>query len=1269
MGSHDSANKITVGNIENSQGVAIGAGATAIVGYTAEQVNTLIAQITTQFQPKPFDGRCPYLGLDAFSEDDADRFFGREKLVAELVARVKDARHIIIAGPSGSGKSSLVRAGLMHALRQGALPGSERWLYDSLKPGRTPMEELARVTASLAGSLEAGNDIRTKGMKDATILHQWAEIALKDQRERRAVILIDQFEEIFTQVSAEREAERVAFLNLLAHAATVANGRVIVLFTIRSDFVSNCATYPQLNALLNQQFFQVGAMQPDELVSAIARPALQVGLRIDPDLIAQIMNDMQDEPGALPLMQFALKDLFDAEQAKGGVIALTLAEYLARGGLRKALERHADFEFATLSPTEQQLARAIFSGLIEIGRGKEDTRRTALFEELVPTRADEASVATVIRKLADARLVTVDVRTQVKETRTVTLAHERLIDAWPWLRKLVDENRDAIALQNQIAEDARAWDQQRRDASYLYTGARLATAREKLAERKLILSELAQAFVDAGIATEVSARRRRQRVTQVVIGALSTVALIFAVLAWLAFSAQQQAVVEQKLSHSRELAALALNQVRDFPERALLVALEANRNANVTQTLESEDALRQTLVAWRGRAILRGHTDAVNSAQFSCDGQQIVTASDDGTARVWDFATAKETLQIRGHTGAVNFAQFSCDGQWIVTAGADKTARVWDAKTGAQKLVLQGIAAAIKRARFSRDGKSIVTASDDGTARVWNAATGIELKKLSRPSNVNDAQFSSDGTSVILAVSDNRAYVWKWGSADGANVVTLSGAQGAINGAAISPDQHWYATVSADRSVRIYSADDPQRVPRVLNGHTAVPISVQFSPDNRLLLTTSRDQTARIWDVGSGSEIARLVGHAGSVNDASYSPDSRFIVTASTDHTVIVWDAGVGRAEDDLRGHTDAVTSAHFSPDGKRVVTASGDSTARIWNVETGATVFILKHDGTVNSAQFSANGEFAVTASTDNTARVWNVSTGQSISTLKHSNWVWSAEFSTDSKFVLTASDDGASVWNVATGARAVGVKENTPTKIAHFAFDASRFFTVGADGAIDVWETATGKSIASLRGISGTINSAQFSPDGKRIVTAGDDLTVRVWDVASAKELLVYRGHTRPVLTAEFSHDGKFIVSGSADQTARVWDANTGQDRAVMQGHLRNVNAASFSADDRRIITASDDSTVRLWDATNGKELALLPGHTDRVYSAEFSPDGTRVVTASQDGTARIHFLSLDEVIAQAQKRILRMPPQLSCVEKSQYLREVLTCPTATPAPTRKP
>jgi hypothetical protein len=244
------------------------------IGFTSEQVSTLITQISTTFQPKPFDGRSPYKGLDFFEEEDAELFFGREKLVGNLVSRVKDSCTVFVHRREAE---VVARAGGSSILEQ-AIRG-ERWLYATIKPGREPIQTLARAVAGLVMSTNAEDEIRARALTDESILARWCEIALRDGRDKRVVLFIDQFEEVFTQIS--KEEERVAFLNLLTHAASVENGRVSILFSMRSDFVPNCATYPKLNALLNQQFVQIGAMQGDELVSAIAQPALRVGLRID----------------------------------------------------------------------------------------------------------------------------------------------------------------------------------------------------------------------------------------------------------------------------------------------------------------------------------------------------------------------------------------------------------------------------------------------------------------------------------------------------------------------------------------------------------------------------------------------------------------------------------------------------------------------------------------------------------------------------------------------------------------------------------------------------------------------------------------------------------------------------------------------------------------------------------------------------------------------------------------------------------------------------
>ncbi len=525
-------NSIAIGNI--SAGGDIG-DVNVQTGYTSEQVAVLIAQIRSTFQAKPFDGRCPYKGLDVFEEEDAELFFGREKLVDDLVSRVKGSRTVFVTGPSGSGKSSLVRAGLIHALKQGAIKNSDRWLYATMTPGRDPLESLATAFSRLK-SPELGNYFR-QHVGQVKVLHECAESALTDNKSQRLVLFIDQFEEVFTQIS--KEDERIAFLNLLTHAATIENGRVIILFSMRSDFVSNCADYPKINALLNQQFVQIGTMQREELVSAIAQPAMRVGLRIDPDLIAQIINDMKGEPGALPLMQFALKDLFDVGHIKSDMIALTLEDYVQRGGIQKSLERHADAAFAKLSAHEQGLARSIFSKLIEIGPDTPDTRRTALFKELVPSGEKTEDVKSIVQKLADARLITTD---KQAGQDTVTVSHEKLIDAWAWLRKLIDENRNTITWQNEIANDAREWEVNHRDESYLYRGSRLVAVKENVSD--LVLNENAQAYLNECVDVEAREVVKLKRLKQGALALLVVLLSLGGIFGW-AFLSKERAVPGQ----------------------------------------------------------------------------------------------------------------------------------------------------------------------------------------------------------------------------------------------------------------------------------------------------------------------------------------------------------------------------------------------------------------------------------------------------------------------------------------------------------------------------------------------------------------------------------------------------------------------------------------------------------------------------------------------------------------------------------------------------
>lgn len=944
-------NKVTVGSITDVSGEVTIAGGDIYKGFTAEQVSVLLTQITSKYRRKPFDGRCPYKGLDVFEEEDAELFFGRERLVNDLVNRVKESRTVFITGPSGSGKSSLVRAGLIHALKEGKIKGSERWLYETMKPGREPVKDLALAFSRLKGP--DLTDYFLAHANETDVLNKCAESVLSGQKTQRFVLFIDQFEEIFTQINGEEE--RQAFINMLAHAGTVENGRVIVLFAMRSDFVSNCATYPALNELLSQEFRQIGAMQPDELVSAIALPARHVGLPIEDELIVRIINDMKGEPGALPLMQFALKDLFDSRQEKGGVIALTLEDYLRHGGIQKSLERHADASLATLGEHEQELTRSIFRGLIEIGRGTQDTKRTALFDELVPANASTEEVLAIVQKLADARLIITD---EQAGKDTVTISHEKLIDAWPWLKKLVNENRDAIALQNEIANDAKEWGEKKRDASYLYSGARLINAREQLESRRLFLSGTAQEFVKAGI----SRQKRGQFILitgiATFIGLLLIAVVVFGrqsgINAELAQRNEEIANTAQSASTSafqQEATAQAnadeAERQADEAKKQALIAL-ARQLASQAQSIDaSRDIYKDivVLLAVQSMKIIPSieaaqvllnsnfggvclnisnmtHDGDVTSVAFSPDGQYIVSGSDDGTARKWDIC-GEEEIASMDVDGPVNSVTFSPDGKYVVSAGGS-TIHVGEPLTW-KEIAHMTLERPVTSVALSLDGKYVVSSSWwDSTIHVWETLTGREVTRMTHNTVVSVA-FSPDGQYVV------------------------SGGQG---------------------SVRVWKAFTGQEVAHM--PHDALVTSVAFSADGKYVISAVHS-TIHVWEPLTGKEIAHMTIEEG-ITSIAVSPDSKYVVSGSYDHTARVWEVSTG-LEVARMTHDSRVTAVAFSQDSKYVVSGSSwdssdsrgyGSTARVWDASTGVEVARINHGYSVTSVAFSPDGKNVVSAGCD---------------------------------------------------------------------------------------------------------------------------------------------------------------------------------------------------------------------------------------------------------------------------------------------------------------
>jgi WD40 repeat protein/class 3 adenylate cyclase len=1226
--------------------------ATALAELAADLDGTETADAATIAPAKEeptFEPRNPYKGLRAFTEDDAGDFFGRTGVIDNLVQALEEAlgpgqngaaRLLTVVGPSGSGKSSVVMAGLLPRLRSCALPQSDAWVYlEPIVPGNHPVEAL---TVALAGKIDRSMHTIRDDLDDDSSrgLHMLASHLTK-RRDARVVLLIDQFEELFTQ--ATDETERQQFVDLLVAAVTEPRGPVLAVLTVRADFYHQTMRYPDLWRLVETHTRSIAPMSVEELREVIEEPARLPDTRLsfEGDLDGDLLFELRGQEGCLPLLQFTLDQLFERREGH----CLTMAAYRELGGVQGALAGHAEATYMRLPSAEHRAqARALFLRLIEPGASEQDmTRRRLDMTELVlPDQRQTAILHEAAAAFVDARLL---ISNEVGGACTLEVGHEALIRSWPRLYRWVQEDRGGLLVHRRLTEAALEW-QRERDESLLYRGTRLAALHDWLQRTDTTaLNEAEQAFVEASVALKereeqaeeerqqrelaaaqelAQSERRRARVARSLSGGLALVLVGALVIAYFAVQQSHQAQTErnavisqQNITKSHDLAASALAQVRINPELSVLLAVEA---AHLAPTDQAETTLRQALSASPVRAVMRGHSQNVTKAAFSPDGTLVVTASQDNTARVWDARTGKLLWVLRGHGNFVNSAAFSPDGALIVTASDDQSARVWDARAGRLVTTLNGHTAGVNSATFSPDSTLVVTTSRDNTARVWEARTGQLIATLQGHTYpVVGAAFSPDGRFIVTASSDHSARVWA--THTGRRVWLLRGHTDNVNSAEFSPDGALIVTAGSDRTARLWNAHTGKQV-TVLSGHASAVNSAAFSPDGTLIITASDDKTAQVWDGHTGKHIASLAGHTATVHSAVFSPDSTLVVTASDDKTARVWLARAGRLMTTLGGHADAVNSAAFNPSGTLVVTASNDRTARVWQTFTSQLLTILTgHRATVNSAAFSPDGRLVVTASGDHTARVWT-STGRTVTILSgHRDVVNSAAFSPHGDLIVTAGqDETARVWNARSGTPVAVLQGHTaPIYSAAFSPDGAQVVTAGQDRTARVWNAHTGHRVATMHGHTAEVNSAAFSPDGTLVITASWDDTARIWQAHTGHLIHTLRGHSGPVLGAGFSPDGAFVVTASGDHTAQLWDAHTGKRVSILRGHGDAVNSAVFSPDGALVVTASQDKTARVWDAHTGAPVATVR-HGDAVISAAFSPDSALVVTASQDKTARV-------------------------------------------------
>jgi WD40 repeat protein len=1174
------------------------------------------------------DVACPYVGLAAFGPMEAGWFFGREVLTDELVLKTRTHRFTAVSGPSGSGKSSLLRAGLLPRLGQNGKSGEQcesSSLVVLLTPGSHPLDQCAIRLAGLGGG--SASVLRRELLAEPRALHLAVSQVLAARGEAESadlVLVVDQFEEVFTLCADTRE--RAAFISALLVAAGATNSRTRVVIGIRADFLGHCAQYPELVDAMRDAQVTVAPMSTDELRRAVSMPAAAAGSAVEGALLARVVVDAVGQPNALPLVSHALRETWRRRRGN----TLTLAGYEASGGIHYALARTAEALYENLTEAQQALARGIFLRLVALGDGTEDTKRRLARAELAedsvgerpatgesPTEDSPADLGPVLETLAGARLITLD-------AEGIELTHEALLHAWPRLRTWINEDRAGLLIRQQIGDAAAAWEREGRDQSALYRGDRLAAAHD-LARRAgdTPLGARARQFLAASQRHE----RRASRIRRTALVAISTLALVATVFAVFAFQQRASAQSERDDAIAGEVLAEAEQLQSSDPSLAAQLTLASYRfdptDDGYTDLLNTENVALSN--------VLTGHTGTVFAVAYSPNGKVLATGGADGTVRLWHTGaddTSLWTAPIDLHAGHVYWLAFSPDGRTLATADGNDTVQLWNvgdpAHPVAWRAPLTGHTGHVYSVSFSADGRVLASAGFDHTVRLWNVANPAAATEIGSPivekAVVASASFSPVGST--LSISGHDGTVRLMDVANPAQPIALGTPLTwdgtAVSATAISPDGKTLAEVGSPYNVRLWNISDPAHpvplgVP--LTGHTDIVYAAAFSPDGRILATAGADQTIRLWNLSDPAdpvEIGQpLVGHSGYIYWLAFSPDGHTLASASADHTVRLWNIPATVLPGG--GHSNNVA---YSPDGHTLVTLSSTDGVSLWNVANPAEpVLDARLPGSaaqkVDWIAFSPDGASLATAGSDGAARLWNVEDpAQPVAwgppLLPGGGHVDMAVFSPNGRYLATGSADGTvRLWDVANRARAVSV--GTP-----------------------------------LRGLSPKFSWIGFSPDGRTLIGTDSNSMMQIWNVADPARATpigapVNRG-VGAVELAAFSPDGNTLATADYDYTVRLWNvadpARVAALGPALTGHTSWVYWVGFSPDGKLLASTSGDDTVRLWNVADPAHVSELghplTDHTNEIFNAAFSPDGRVLATASKDGTVELTQLGADQAAA---------------------------------------
>lgn len=1140
------------------------------------------------------DVRVPYVGLGAYGPEDAEWFCGREHLVATLVERVTRERFLTVVGASGAGKSSVLRAGLLPGLSA----AEQRWSTLVITPGARPLRECA---VRLGLSLDQLSEPHSLGMAIRQVMG-----ARSDGAE--LVLIVDQFEEVFTLCQDERERER--FIAALLDAAHDPDSRARVVLGLRADFYAHCARHARLVDALQDAQVLVGPMSNDELSQVITRPAVRAGLMVEKTLVTTLMHDAAERPGALPFVSHALWETWRRRRGNG----LLLAGYRAAGGVHGAIAQTADHLYRDLDENQQRIAQGIMLRLTALGEGTEDTRRRVTRSEL---GTDPATVE-VVDRLATARLITL-------AEDTVEMAHEAVIRSWPLLQSWLAMDRETVVVHRRLTEAAAEWEGQGREESLLYRGARLDSWRERALDR---LNDLERAFLAASRGVVEQERRSRRRRVRWTTGGLSSAIAIVAILAVVSLVVAARAEYNRALAASRQLVTEARIQSQTDPELGLLLAREA---FTMAPNDAAEATLRQAMADSHIREVLPKLGGAVCRVAFSPDGGHLVSLDNEGTLRVWAMDDIREVArsaprkQDHPHCpGGGADPVFSADGSRIAATYGNDELWLWD---------------------WTRDDAPL-TRTELGPD--WNDA-------------IDPIVFSPDLDRVAAGNRYEGIRFWPGGVHDSPIELRAGGER--VYALKFSQDGKQLTSAEADGTVRVW--DLANGGSEIVRQGTAEPLEMPaISPDGRQMATGGRDGTVTVSDIAEGTSPVVLGSHDGYVYGPTYSADGHWIASFGVDGTVRIWNAHHRAAPAVLRASHGTVRIA-LSPDGRTVVSVDGNGTAHVWAVDEVDILTVLRgQEESVSTLAVSADGRWVAASDQDGNLQVWDTTGGSPPVMLPTSDpriHVFSVEkippaiFSPDGRFLVTKYP--LRIWNVNDLTKPMEIPILQADSLA-FSPDGKRFVVTTDTGALSIWNTNGTGEIAQLptggRGSGAELYNVAWSSDGQHIAAVTDGGAVLLWDLRTRTGPVVLPGGSRHFGSLTFSPDGTQLASVRLDGTIHIWNVVIPADPVVLRGHQGGTWSVAFSVDSRQLVSTGNDATIRIWKTTGNAAPLELNGFRASVEIVASLDDG-RYVSAHDDGTIRIWrcyaCAPIDDVLARVGQHVTR---GLTPEERETYLSD---------------